>query len=894
MKAGILLVALVLSLLPLAGEIALAESLGKTTATGVRLRKAPSTSAEYWFRLPKDYVCAYSETTQDASGVTWYKVNVSNPETTSQTKYVGYLHGDYYRTLTGDEAFAYAKTGSSSTASSSISASTTGATGMVTNDEVNFRQGASLKSPSMFKVNRGTVVELLSIPADTDLDPWYRVKYNGSTGYIQGPFIRVVSYGSIGSPSTGASSSSSSGAASYVTLILSSCHLRSAPGGVIYDDWEERGASLPVTGEAVTQGGYTWYPVLYNTRTVYVRSDCVSVTYVNGSSTSTVTDAPASNVIAGYVRTTKSGVNLRLQPAGTVISQVARNVTVPYYGTPKTDSGYTWYYVEVNSVKGYLRSDCVEVVSSSATDAPSGEVTAPPSATYGYVKTTVAKVNLRATPGGTTREQIAAANTVLPVTGTPVVSLNYTWYPVRAASGRTGYLRGDCVVVCDINGNTGSAVTPTPTPTSTSTSSTVTPTPAPDPAKNSGTVRTTKTKVAVRSSASTDGAVVDHVEIGTLLSFSNVTTGGGYTWYQVTYGGKKCYIRGDCVTVVSSDGGSTPTAAPTSTSGSILGYIKTTKSGVNVRTAPAGKNVLGRVDKGNVYAYYEKTSASGYSWYKVNTVYGTGYVRSDCVTEVDSSGHDIPAPTAIPGSADVSTNQAEASYTTLKVGSSGTGVRNLVQELINQGYYKGSVTSEYTTAVANAVKAFQSANGLTADGIAGPSTQHKLFGTTPVGTQDYTNLSMVLYPAEKIDWFTGGIQEMIPKGSNFKVYDVKTGIVWWAHRWSGGNHADIETLTAADTARLCRIYGVNRASEITEKTHWQRRPSLITVGTRTFACALYGVPHNDDGDTIADNAMEGQICLHFTNSRTHGTNKVVSYNEEAIEYAWQYAPNGHK
>ena len=50
MKAGILLVALVLSLLPLAGEIALAESLGKTTATGVRLRKAPSTSAEYSFR----------------------------------------------------------------------------------------------------------------------------------------------------------------------------------------------------------------------------------------------------------------------------------------------------------------------------------------------------------------------------------------------------------------------------------------------------------------------------------------------------------------------------------------------------------------------------------------------------------------------------------------------------------------------------------------------------------------------------------------------------------------------------------------------------------------------------------------------------------------------------
>ena len=886
MAAGILLVALVLCLLPFAGEVAHAETFGKTTATGVRLRKTPSTSAEYWFRLPIDYVCAYSETTTDSSGVTWYKVNVPNPETSSLTKYVGYLHGDYYRPLTSAEETAYTTTGSSSSTSTGSAVSVTGATGMVTNDEVNFRQGPSLKSPSMFKVNRSTVVELLSIPADTDLDPWYHVKYNGSTGYIQGPFIRVVSYGTIETPTS--SSSSTSSAAGYVTLILSSCHLRSAPGGVIYEDWEERGASLPIAGASVSQGGYTWYPVLYKGRTVYVRSDCVSVTSAGGSSTVPETAAPASSVVSGYIRTTKSGVNLRLHPAGTVITQVARNLTLPYYGTPTRDSGYLWYYVEVNSVKGYLRSDCVQVVSSSETDAP--VITPSPSGSYGYVKTTVGKVNLRATPGGTTREQIALANTVLPMTGTPVQSLNYTWYPVRAASGRTGYLRGDCVVVCDENGNTPSAVTPTPSPTSTD----ATPTPTPAPQTNSGTLRTTKTKVAVRATASMDGAVVDRVEIGTLLTFTDVTTGGGYTWYQVDYGGRKRYIRGDCITVVSSGGGSTPTAAPTSTSGSILGYIKTTKSGVNVRSTPAGKNILGRVDKGNVYPYYEKKSESGYSWYRVNTVYGTGYLRSDCVTEVDSSGGDIPAPTAIPGSADVSTNQAEASYTTLKIGSSGTGVSNLVQELINQGYYTGALTSEYTSAVAEAVKAFQSAHGLTADGIAGPATQHKLFGTTPVGTQDYTNLSMVLYPAEKIDWFTGGIQEMIPKGSNFKVYDVKTGIVWWAHRWSGGNHADIETLTAADTARLCKIYGVSRASQITEKTHWQRRPSLITVGTRTFACALYGVPHNDDGDTIADNDLTGQICLHFTNSRTHGTNKVVSYNEEAIEYAWQYAPNGHK
>ena len=104
MAAGILLVALVLCLLPFAGEVAHAETFGKTTATGVRLRKTPSTSAEYWFRLPIDYVCAYSETTTDSSGVTWYKVNVPNPETSSLTKYVGYLHGGKRQHIQRQEA----------------------------------------------------------------------------------------------------------------------------------------------------------------------------------------------------------------------------------------------------------------------------------------------------------------------------------------------------------------------------------------------------------------------------------------------------------------------------------------------------------------------------------------------------------------------------------------------------------------------------------------------------------------------------------------------------------------------------------------------------------------------------------------------------------------------
>ena len=97
----------------------------------------------------------------------------------------------------------------------------------------------------------------------------------------------------------------------------------------------------------------------------------------------------------------------------------------------------------------------------------------------------------------------------------------------------------------------------------------------------------------------------------------------------------------------------------------------------------------------------------------------------------------------------------------------------MVAELKNQGYYTGTVTNKYNSTVENAVRAFQKAKGLAVDGIAGSDTQHALFNTVPIGTADRNNLSMTLYKAEKIDWFTGGIQELWPRGANVQVTEYR-------------------------------------------------------------------------------------------------------------------------
>ena len=57
-----------------------------------------------------------------------------------------------------------------------------------------------------------------------------------------------------------------------------------------------------------------------------------------------------------------------------------------------------------------------------------------------------------------------------------------------------------------------------------------------------------------------------------------------------------------------------------------------------------------------------------------------------------------------------------------KYGSSGNEVTQIQKKLKNWGYYNGSIDGIYGSKTVAAVKKFQTKNGLTADGIAGPKT----------------------------------------------------------------------------------------------------------------------------------------------------------------------------
>ena len=76
-----------------------------------------------------------------------------------------------------------------------------------------------------------------------------------------------------------------------------------------------------------------------------------------------------------------------------------------------------------------------------------------------------------------------------------------------------------------------------------------------------------------------------------------------------------------------------------------------------------------------------------------------------------------------------STEDYTAGYPVLRMGSTGSDVRDLQARLLELGYYTGAIDGKYASGTQSAVMEFQSRNGLAADGIAGRQTQDMIYSS---------------------------------------------------------------------------------------------------------------------------------------------------------------------
>ena len=216
-------------------------------------------------------------------------------------------------------------------------------------------------------------------------------------------------------------------------------------------------------------------------------------------------------------------------------------------------------------------------------------------------------------------------------------------------------------------------------------------------------------------------------------------------------------------------------------------------------------------------------------------------------------------------------NKEETKETVLKQGDRSDEVKTLQTRLKALGYFNDNVTGYFGSKTEDAVKAFQARNSLTVNGVANEATVKKLLSSSAVAAATTT------YKTERLDWFNGGSSK-IPRNAVIKIKDVRTGLVFTGKVLYGSNHLDVEPLTAADTAILLKING--------GEFSYKRRPMLVLYSGHVYACSIYSEPHGDQ--SIYNNNFDGQFCLHFYGSKTHGTDRVDEDHAECERYAYLY------
>lgn len=214
--------------------------------------------------------------------------------------------------------------------------------------------------------------------------------------------------------------------------------------------------------------------------------------------------------------------------------------------------------------------------------------------------------------------------------------------------------------------------------------------------------------------------------------------------------------------------------------------------------------------------------------------------------------------------------QVELSY-----GCHGEEVKAIQRRLKELGYFDGVIGGNYLVKTTKAVEAFQEDAGLQIDGVVDAVTHSKIFSDDAPQKEKPESTILTGKTVKEMDWWKSDIQKIFAKGTDATITDVRTGLTWREQRRGGTNHADVQPLTAEDTAALKKAYG--------GKWSWNRRPIWVTINGQNYAASMNGMPHG--GSSIKNNNFDGHHCIHFTNSRTHCSNKVCPNHQKAIKEA---------
>lgn len=268
-------------------------------------------------------------------------------------------------------------------------------------------------------------------------------------------------------------------------------------------------------------------------------------------------------------------------------------------------------------------------------------------------------------------------------------------------------------------------------------------------------------------------------------------------------------------------------------------------------------------------------------WYAVAHEEDSGYIREDLLqllladgtpvegtvaasaadANVATESTPLPTATPVPGettavaaAASVSAASSSSTYRILRYGSKGEDVRALQQALKDLGYFKQSTTGNFYTVTRSAVIAFQKANGLVADGIAGNKTYAKLYGTDATASSG-----------------TSGSTDSTGSGTSSGTTYSYSGILR-----TGSRGAAVQTLQALlkqlgyAVGTVDGIFGSLTAGAVRS---FQRANGLVVdgiAGSKTHQ-ALYGAINGDSGTNSGSSGTGTQTSSPTATAAPSGT-----------------------
>jgi peptidoglycan hydrolase-like protein with peptidoglycan-binding domain len=173
----------------------------------------------------------------------------------------------------------------------------------------------------------------------------------------------------------------------------------------------------------------------------------------------------------------------------------------------------------------------------------------------------------------------------------------------------------------------------------------------------------------------------------------------------------------------------------------------------------------------------------------------------------------------------------------------------------------------YDRETLKAVLAFQKANGLVEDGIVGIKTRSCIYEIPLENLKQGSEQAAMLLNSS---WNMAKNSFAMYKEA--VIMDVMTGKSFKVKRTGGVLHADVEPLTKEDTEKF---------KSIVKSWSWERRSITIDWGYGPRIASCNANPHGYD--SIVTNGFSGHFCIHFINSKGHGSGIVDPAHQRAIE-----------